>query len=161
MVLRATPAKGGGRSRRRCMNRPGESKVKAKQMSNELPPLSEYQLAARCEMAFKKYIDGAAKSGARWLVLHDDRYEAHFNDFIIVKPSEGEPTEVKIEPDERSDFAFVLVAAESKFSYAVIGWIWGVEAKQAEYLSDDGVAYFVPRGKLRDMTELVRELETR
>jgi hypothetical protein len=161
MVLRASPAKEAGEADEGAMNRPGESKVKAKQMSNELPPLSEYQLAARCEMAFKKYIDGAAKSGARWLVMRDDPYEAHFNDFIIVKPTEGEPTGVKIEPGERSDFAFVLVAAKSKFSYAVIGWIWGFEAKQAEYLRDDGVAYFVPCGKLRDMTELVTELETR
>jgi hypothetical protein len=71
------------------------------------------------------------------------------------RPENGRGRDLRLHENDLDDAPYVLVVGTAP-TYELRGWILGVDGKQAEYLNpgDGRPCYFVPREKLRPMSDL-------
>jgi hypothetical protein len=117
--------------------------------------LAIHLLGARAEIAAAKVMDIPFD-------LRVDTYKAaDLGDHVQVKGRSKHDYELLVRPDDPDEHAFILVTCEGGEGspLRVHGWMWGGEAKQAEWLATHGgrpPAWFVPQSALHDLHELPR-----
>lgn len=127
---------------------------------------------ARCELAGKVWLNQACKSGlCDWNmgVEWDEKVQwgrADLAGFIDVKGVGKSHHRLWVHEDDNDDYAFLLVDRTNHPGYAIVGWLWGHEAKgfSLEDPHNDGrPAHYVKRAvpPMRDPQELFLEVQRR
>ena len=122
--------------------------------------------ASEGEEAFYNHILGCRGEAACKLWLNPISWQAYaerisnlpdLGDFIDVKAVENPKHRLLVQAEAKTHWAYVLALGHRHPRWEMVGWCWGSEAKKREYWRDPKggrPAYFVPRERLRPISEL-------
>jgi hypothetical protein len=167
-IIRPTPrhfdyADGVGLIRRGVGLREGKTNTNGWKPSFELALWKDRQ-SARCEMAAKLWLDTVCERDVEWNEL-DLSVKWDLAGFIDVKGVEEAHHRLGVQKNLPPQFAYLLVDSWNHPDYAIVGWMWGHEAKQTKWWEDPqhGPAFYPPRDfpPMRDWKELIEEVRKR
>jgi hypothetical protein len=119
---------------------------------------------ARCELAAKLWLDAVCNRKVAWNEL-DVNVKWDLAGFIDVKGVEEAHHKLTVQKDAPTKLAYLLVDSWRHPDYAIVGWMWGHEAKRDEWWEDPqhGPAFYPPRDfpPMRDWKELCEEVRNR
>jgi hypothetical protein len=150
--------------------RRGNGLREGKKHTNGWEPTLEQALwknrqAARCEAAAKLWLNPAGRDGrVDWNEL-DVKVKWDLAGFIDVKGVEEAHHRLCVQKNAPRDLAYLLVDSSNHPDYAIVGWMWGHEAKWDGWWENPqhGAAFYPPRyfPPMRDWKELFEEVQKR
>jgi hypothetical protein len=106
---------------------------------------------------------GHVYTGLRWNALSQIIGRLpDLGDWIDVKGRSKAHYDLPVPKDGMLDWAYMLVDCSGHPAYRIVGWMFGSDAKQAQWWGDpsgEGPAYFVPQKELREPAELLRIID--
>jgi hypothetical protein len=147
--------------------RRGKAMMRSGQHTNNWKPNFEKALwktrqSARCEHAGERWLQPI-----EWNTIDEGGIgKADLGGFIDVKGVEEAHHRLLVQLDAKDAFAYLLVDSWMHPDYAVVGWVWGHEAKLHPVNSlegEDRPCHCVPRSipPMRDPHELFEEVRRR